>query len=593
MDLFLTLNETPFFQGYSREFLSSIVDYFQFHTFPKGYNFFDEGEEHDHSFFLILSGEVRVIQKIDFTSRTLRHLTRGHLFGLVSGIKEELHALIYQAVDEVTVACISKENHETLKLRYPDKALLFEQAIALQLAEDYRGMPVHVEGPGSIADGQVLPSREAEDKFQRLRASVPTSSIPLHSMSSKLAYELIDNELNLDGAPLLNLGSFVTTWMEEEAQKLALENINKNFIDLNEYPRTYSIQNRIVDMLANLYHNDKTCRDGLIGTTTIGSSEAIILGLLAHKWNWKKKAQSGATPNLIMSRSVHACVLKFAKFFEVEPRFADVTPDKLFLTAEQVEALVDENTIAVVCVLGNTYTGHMDDVVEINAVLEKVEAEKGWKIPIHVDAASSGFVLPFVEPEFSWDFRLSHVDSISVSNSKYGLVYPGLGTLIVRDENLISKDLIFQIDYLVDITANFSINFSKNSNIILLQYYSFLRLGKEGYALIMKDIMRNTHFLVDWLKKFDDILLINEGHCLPIICFTFIEESGFDVYKVSAMLRQKGWIVPTYKLPKNAVTISVMRIVVKENFNQYMIELFMNDFAEVLDLISKFQKAGL
>lgn len=297
---------------------------------------------------------------------------------------------------------------------------------------------------------------------------IPKFEIPEEGMPPNVAYRLIHDELNLDGNPNLNLASFVTTWMEDEAEKLIAENNCKNFVDNDEYPQTGIIHSRVVNMLAKLFNAPED--SNFAGTGTIGSSEAIMLALLAHKWYWRenrKDKNSNALPNVVMGADVHVVWKKFAKYFDVELRMVPMEEDCYILTADKVKEHVDENTIAIGVVLGTTFTGQIDEINEINGVLEDIRMFKGWDIPIHVDAASGGFVMPFTNPDLKWDFRLSHVRSINVSGHKYGLVYPGIGWVIFKDAKYISEDLVFNVNYLGGVMPTFSLNFSKGSSMIL------------------------------------------------------------------------------------------------------------------------------
>jgi glutamate decarboxylase len=272
---------------------------------------------------------------------------------------------------------------------------------------------------------------------------IPTHRIPAGSMPARAAYQLIHDELNLDGNPALNLASFVTTWMEPEAQQLATETLNRNFVDQDEYPQTEQIHQRTISMIGGLFNapeGGEPC-----GTATIGSSEAIMLGLLAHKQSWReRRGDENAKPNVVFGADVHTCWEKFARYFDVEQRVIPLTPERHVIGPEEVEPLVDESTIAVGAILGTTFTGQVDEIEGIDELLRRVKDEKGWDIPIHVDAASGGFIAPFAYPDLKWDFRLEQVRSINVSNHKFGLVYPGMGSVVFRDMATVPEELVFK-----------------------------------------------------------------------------------------------------------------------------------------------------
>lgn len=404
---------------------------------------------------------------------------------------------------------------------------------------------------------------------------VPKYEFPKKGMSPRAAYQLVHDEGSLDGNPFLNLASFVNTWMEPEADQLIMENINKNIIDIFEYPQTDKvIQKNIVNMLGRLFNGHNT---EFMGTATAGSSEAIMLGLLAHKWSWKKSGRGTGKPNIIFGADAHVCWDKFAKYFDVEAIKIPIDKKRRTITAEAVSKYINENTICVGCILGTTFTGEIDPIKEINNLLLEYKKEKNWDIPIHIDGASGGFILPFTEPEFEWDFRLDRVRSINVSGHKYGLTYPGLGWLIFRDEKDLPKDLIFTVDYLGEQEDTYTLNFSGSSAMVVAQYYNILRFGRAGYTGIMKNILAVSQNMAEKLDKLGRFEMLNKGKRLPIIAFRQKRETEYSLLQLSHKLKEKGWIVPAYHLPKNAENIEIMRIVVRENFTQDMAAILVDD----------------
>jgi glutamate decarboxylase len=420
---------------------------------------------------------------------------------------------------------------------------------------------------------------------------VPKYALPEQGMSAPAAYQLVHDELNLDGNPALNLASFVTSWMEPQAGLLAAETLAKNMIDQDEYPQTEEVHRRVVSMIGRLFH--APAHKEATGTATIGSSEAILLAMLAHKRSWqlrrKQEGKPAEKPNMVMGADVHTCWEKFTRYFEVEARTIPMEPDRYTVSAEQVKPLLDENTIGVAGLLGTTFTGQMDDLASIDKLLQQVEQEQGWRIPLHIDAASGGFIVPFVRPEEEWDFRLPSVRSINVSNHKFGLVYPGMGTVIFRDASDLPEELIFHINYLGGDMPNYSLNFSRPSSSVILQYFAFLRLGIEGYSEIIKTVLGTAQALAGKLEQIDGLELVSDGSLFPIVTLKAAAGSeALDLTALSHLLRERGWIVPAYTLPPNAEHVSVLRMVVKENFSHDMAEILAND----LQLAVRAHKAG-
>jgi glutamate decarboxylase len=409
--------------------------------------------------------------------------------------------------------------------------------------------------------------------------SVPKYRLPDAGMPANAAKQLILDELNLDGNPALNTATFVTTWMEPEADDLLLRTGNINFVDFDEYPTTSAVHQRVLNMTARILNAPE--QEQAVGTATIGSSEAIMLGLLAHKWTWKKRRQAQGKdtykPNIIFGADVHSCWEKFALYFDVEMRVVPLQPGKYTIGPADVEPLIDDNTIAVGGVVGTTFTGQNDDFAGINDLLIGIKRDRGWDIPIHVDGASGGFVMAFAHPETAWDFRLEQVRSINVSNHKFGLVYPGMGTVIFRHASDIPDELVFKINYLGGEMLNYSLNFSRSASQVYLQYYNFLRLGRQGYTRIMNNIMENAGYLEESLLKLDKFALLTDTKYLPVIVLKLKDDKSYTVFQICEILRERGWVVPAYTLPPNAQDEAVMRVVVKENFSRDMAELFAKD----------------
>jgi glutamate decarboxylase len=433
-----------------------------------------------------------------------------------------------------------------------------------------------------VDNDDLLVPTYADRKF--FAHDVPKYRLTVEGMPADAAYQLVHDELNLDGNPLLNLASFVTTWMEPEGNKLALETMSKNLVDQDEYPQTELLHQRVVAILGRLLNVPG--EPVPIGTATVGSSEAIMLGLLAHKRSWQLRRQAEGKPadrpNLIFGADVHTCWEKFTRYFEVEARVVPLEPDRYTLRAQDVADRVDESTIAVGGLLGTTFTGQMDELEQINDLLAELERDRGWRIPLHVDAASGGFIIPFSQPDLKWDFRLSHVRSINVSNHKFGLVYPGMGTVIFRERADVPDDLVFRINYLGGDMPNYSLNFSRPSSSVVLQYFNFLRLGHSGYERIVHNVLANAQSLARRAGASDALELINDGSRFPVVVVRAADPQRLDLSELSRRLRCRGWIVPAYTLPANAEHISVLRMVVKENFSRDMVDMLGDDLDDAL-----------
>jgi glutamate decarboxylase len=417
-------------------------------------------------------------------------------------------------------------------------------------------------------------------------AEVPKDRIPDGPMLPQTAYQIVLDEVMLDGNARFNLATFVTTWMDEEADRLYAATFDKNMIDKDEYPQTADIEARCVRMLGDLWHAPHGAES--VGTSTTGSSEGCMLAGLALKRRWQQARRTAGRPterpNIVMGGNVQVVWEKFANYWEVEPRYVPLEGDVFHLTAERMRDHVDENTIGVVAVLGSTMDGSYEPVQEICASLDAYESETGVSVPVHVDAASGGFIAPFIQPDLVWDFRLERVVSIQASGHKFGLVYPGVGWVLWRAAEFLPEDLVFHVNYLGGDMPTFALNFSRPGAQVVLQYFQFLRLGREGFRLVQQTCQDVALHIARTLAAMPEFLVIADGSDLPVVTFTLSPEvTKYDVYDLSRKLREHGWLVPAYTMPPKRDDLAVLRVVVRNGFSHDMAELFLRDLRIAID----------
>ncbi|WP_206789478.1 glutamate decarboxylase [Amycolatopsis sp. MtRt-6] len=393
------------------------------------------------------------------------------------------------------------------------------------------------------------------------------------------ALQLVRDELMLDGNARLNLATFVTTWMEPQARELMAECVDKNMIDKDEYPQTAELERRCVNILADLWHAPDLT--DIMGCSTTGSSEACMLAGMALKRRWARLGRGGK-PNLVMGANVQVCWEKFCEYWEVEPRLVPMDGDRYHLTADEAVARCDENTIGVVAILGSTFDGSYEPVAEIAAALDAFAERTGWDIPVHVDGASGAMIAPFLDPDLEWDFRLPRVASINTSGHKYGLVYPGVGWVIWRNKAALPSELVFNVNYLGGDMPTFALNFSRPGAEVAAQYYTFVRLGREGFRAVQQASRDVAVHLSSGIASLGPFELLTRGDQLPVFAFTTRPDAGFDVFDVSRRLRERGWLVPAYTFPENRTDLAVLRIVVRNGFTYDLADLLLADLTRVL-----------
>ena len=422
-----------------------------------------------------------------------------------------------------------------------------------------------------------------------LTEDAPDGPFPEKGMSALDSQRLVEEELQLEGDPNRNLATFVTTWMEPEAERLIAENNYRNFIDHAEYPISAEIEQRCIRMLADLFN----APGETTGARCQGSSEAIMLGALSLKWKWKERREAAGKstdkPNLVFGGDVHVVWEKFCRYFDVEPRIVPLQPGKYTIGPEDVEPHIDENTIGVAAVLGTTFTGHKDDIGGINDLLLRLKKERELDVPMHVDGASGGFVWPFLYPHSEWDFRLEQVRSINVSGHKFGLVYPGIGWLIFRSKEDLADELVFYENYLGKTDATFTLNFSTGASMLLGQYFNFVRLGREGYSYVIGAMAENAKTLAEKLDQCGHFELIGaDEEQLPLVAFKLCPGKDYDEFDVSWQLSaERGWMLPAYTMPPKAEDVKVLRALVKQTLSRSQIDRLANDIEEACAHLDK------
>lgn len=413
---------------------------------------------------------------------------------------------------------------------------------------------------------------------------VPKYEMPEEGLSAATTYQLIHDELMLDGSARLNLATFVTTWMEPEAERLMAETFDKNMIDKDEYPQTAAIEERCINMIARMFNSPE--HEDAVGASAIGSSEAVMLAGMAMKWRWRAKRQAAGKPaekpNLIMGSNVQVVWEKFCRYWEVEPRYIPLQQGRYVIGPDEVVERIDENTIGAVAILGTTFTGEYEPIEAIHDAIVANNTKTGFDVPLHVDAASGGFVAPFLQPDLCWDFRLPQVKSINTSGHKYGLVYPGVGWAIWRSAEELPGDLVFHVNYLGGDMPTFTLNFSRPGNQIVGQYYNLLRLGRSGYTRIMRALHENASWLAGEIANVGPFQLLSDGSATPVFAFSLKDAGKYSVFDVSRRLRERGWQVPAYTMPPDIEDLAVLRIVLREGFSRDLASMLLDDIKNVV-----------
>jgi len=417
---------------------------------------------------------------------------------------------------------------------------------------------------------------------------VPKYRFPREGMLPKDAFQLVSDELMLDGNERQNLATFCQTWEEPEALELMARSVDKNMIDKDEYPQTAEIERRCVHMMADLWNAPQAANT--VGTSAIGSSEACMLAGMAAKWRWRARRRAEGKPadkpNMVCG-AVQVVWHKFARYWDVEIREVPMSHGRYAMDAASMLERVDENTIAVVPTFGLTYTGAYEPVAELSRALDKLHADTGLDVDIHVDAASGGFLAPFCAPELAFDFRVPRVKSISASGHKFGLAPLGVGWVVWRDRRELPDDLVFHVNYLGGDMPVFQINFSRPAGQIITSYYNFLRLGHDGYRRVQQASYEIGQFIaaeIAQLGPFELLCDSNPNTGIPAVTWRIRDggQAGYTLYDLADRLRVRGWQVPAYTLTGSASDIAVQRVLVRLGVSRDMATLLLDDFREAL-----------
>ncbi len=429
-----------------------------------------------------------------------------------------------------------------------------------------------------------------------MREPAPAERIPQHKTRAEIAYQMVKDETFPQTQPRLNLATFVTTYMDDYGTKLMNEAVGINYIDETEYPRVAVMCGRCINMVANMWNTPEK-GDWKTGAVGIGSSEACMLGGVAAWLRWRERRKSEGKPydkpNLVMSTAYQVVWEKFCQLWQIEMRTVPITLEHPTLDIDAALNMCDENTICIVPIMGVTWTGMNDDVEALNTALDEYNGRTGYNIPIHIDAASGGFILPFLNPEKKWDFRLKWVYSISTSGHKYGLVYPGLGWVVWKDKEYLPKDMSFSVNYLGANISQVGLNFSRPAAQILAQYYNFIHLGVEGYTEIHSNCMDIAKYCHKAIGKMPCFKNYSETLVNPLFIWTMAPEYDKDakwtLFDLQDKLMQSGWMVPAYTMPKDIEDMVVMRIVVRQGMSRDMADMLIEDISNAVAELEKLE----
>jgi glutamate decarboxylase len=368
----------------------------------------------------------------------------------------------------------------------------------------------------------------------------------------------IEEKFSLDIDPIRNLGTYSTPVMDKDVFKFMKRCINKNIIDSRSYGSLEKIKKDLISMVSVLLNLEDP-----FGEITSGSSESIFISLLAHKFMWvEKHGRPGKKLNMITGYNAHSCFNKFAKFFDVEMRKVGLN-NNFEIDFEHIDSYIDDHTFCIVGVVCSTETGALDDIARLGKIAGRHD------IPLHVDAASGGFFLPFVRDDIIFDFRINSVKSMNISGHKYGLVFPGIGITLIRRGSVPEK-LRSEIAYLASgPLTHINLLCTQNSSFMVGWFYNIKRLGYEGYRKVMRDLKTKAKYLRSEIRRMKGIHLASDSF-FPVVTIT-----SEKIKQISRYLREKHWIQTPYTVA--STDLEIIRIVVKHGMDNALLEAFISD----------------
>ena len=398
-------------------------------------------------------------------------------------------------------------------------------------------MPLHSKVNEDVdLDLNPMCVRQASHEVPRFRIA-PVGMLP------DTALQVVSDELILDGNARLNLATFVTTWMEPQAEQLMAECFDKNMIDKDEYPQTAELERRCVSMLGDLWHApDRVTAPSAAPPRAPARPACSAAGAASGAGEPRRRARRAAAtkPNMIMGANVQVCWEKFCRYWEVEPRYVPMDGDRLHLGAEEAAALCDENTIGVVVVLGSTLDGRTSRSPRSTTRWTRWRPRRARTCRSTSTGRRADSSRRSSSRTCVWDFRLPRVASINTSGHKFGLVYPGVGWIVWRDSGCLPEDLIFRVNYLGGDMPTFALNFSRPGAQVAAQYYNFIRLGFEGYRQVQQASQDVAVYLSARSRRWASSSCSPTGTELPVFAFKVRDGVGLHgVRRVRAAARPR------------------------------------------------------
>ncbi len=329
--------------------------------------------------------------------------------------------------------------------------------------------------------------------------------------------------------------------------------IETNLGDPGIFRGTQELERKLISMLGELLHNKNAA-----GYICSGGTEANIQGIRAAR-NIKRRKD----PNIVIPKTAHFSFEKIGDILGVEIRRAGVD-EEYKVDISEVESLMDEKTVAVVGIAGTTELGQIDPIVELSKLAEERD------VPLHVDAAFGGLVIPFMDDPYPFDFQNGGVSSITIDPHKMGMATIPSGGILFRDDSYL-KTLEVETPYLTSKTQ-YTLTGTRPGTGVASAYAVLSKLGFKGMKKIVDECLKNTRILVEEMQSvgFEPVVY-------PIMnVVAFATEKA---ERIKDELYKRSWVISTIRNPK------AIRFVVMPHVTEEVIKSFMSEFRKVISTI--------
>ena len=374
---------------------------------------------------------------------------------------------------------------------------------------------------------------------------------------SREAVESLLQEKKLKDLSYERIFSSMCTYPHEMAAYAHKMFLESNLGDSGLFPGTKEMEDKVIRMLGALLGNENA-----FGYLSTGGTESNIQAVRAIRNRKRKEGMSNMNMNIIVPETAHFSFDKIADLLSINVQKASLD-EELRVDANSVEDLINDQTIGIVGIAGTTEFGQIDPIKALSDIA------KDKDIFLLVDAAFGGFVIPFLDEKYEFDFSLDGVSAISIDPHKMGMSTIASGCILFREESYLDE-LAVATPYLTT-RGQCSLTGTRSGASAAATYAVLKYLGKEGLKGIVDECMRLTRLLVDGTKRLGIFPVIE-----PVMNVVTLSFPEVEVERVANALEERRWRVSTTRKPKS------LRLVIMPHIDEETIKLFLEDLEDVV-----------